>query len=197
MVRYELNSTIHSPGSVVTFIEFSPDGRFVAIGDHSCSLYILDKLAGFHPTISSATHARPTALVWETTTAFYVGLGDGCFFYYQVDLNNKRLVEGAMNKQFRGPFPITAIALDAKSETLVSSLGPGVYAFKRKGTTSMFLSLWSMCNGLTLHKVNFASLQKFRPDFISNVTLECHPRSLSPFAFSPTMCSSSHIVNRI
>src|SRR5258708_7787169 len=70
---YKLNSTVPSPGTSTAFMEFSPNGRFLAIGDRDhCSLHILDRLAGFHATISTATPARPTVLVWETTTAFYV-----------------------------------------------------------------------------------------------------------------------------
>jgi len=102
------------------------------------SLFILDRLAGFHPTISSVTPTEPTALVWETSKAFYVGLGDGRFIYYEIDLRGKRLAEGPMNSLFRGAFPVTAMALSAEAETLVLSVGLEVLAFRRIHATSMF-----------------------------------------------------------
>ena len=83
MVCYKLNSTVSSPGKSITFIEFSPNGRFIAVGDRGLpSLFILDKLTGFHPKISATTPAEPTALVWESSKAFYVGLSNGRFVYY-------------------------------------------------------------------------------------------------------------------
>jgi hypothetical protein len=142
MDRYELNSTVPSPGNSTTFVEFSPNGRFLAVGDRdSSSLYILDKLAGFHPTISTATPAKPTALVWETSKAFYVGLSDGRFVHYQIDLGGRKLVKGATNSVFCGGFPATAIALDVEARTLVMSVGPDVFAFRRIRAMSMFCSL--------------------------------------------------------
>jgi WD40 repeat protein len=78
MVPYQLDFVVPSPGQSISVIEFSPDGRFLAVGDRDSSvLYILDRLAGFHPTISAVTLPKPTALVWETSTAFYVGSSDG------------------------------------------------------------------------------------------------------------------------
>lgn len=136
---YELNFTVSSPGDSTTFIEFSTNGRFLAVGDwNSSSLYFLDKLAGFHPTISVATPAKPTALVWESSKVFYVGLGDGCFIHYRIDLGGNKLVKGAVNSLFHGVFPVTAIALDAESNTLVLSVGPDIFAFRRVRSTSMF-----------------------------------------------------------
>jgi len=93
MNYYELNSTVPSPGNTTVFMEFSPNGRFLAVGDQDrCSLYILDKLAGCHPTISVVTITAPTALVWETQTAFYVGSSDGRFIHYRIDLGGNKLV---------------------------------------------------------------------------------------------------------
>jgi len=137
MACYELNFTVSAPGRSTTFIEFSPNGRFLAVGDQGSFVYILDRLAGFHPTISTATPDKPTALVWETPKVFYVGLSDGCFIHYQVDLGGRKLVKGATNSVFRGVFPITAMALDVESKTLVLSVGPEVFAFRRIRTTSM------------------------------------------------------------
>lgn len=128
MDRYELNFTVPSPRNSTTFVEFSPNGRFLAVGDRdSSSLYILDRLTGFHPTISTATSAKPTALVWETSKALYVGLSDGRFVHYQI--GGDKLVKGVTNSLFHGGFPITAISLDMESRTLVLSVGPDVFAF--------------------------------------------------------------------
>lgn len=139
MVSYELNFTVPSPGKSTTFIEFSPNGRFLAVGDWDVpTLYVLDRLAGFHPTFSAATPAKPTALVWETSKAFYVGLNDGQFIHYQIDLVDSKLVKGVTNSFFHGMFPITAIALDAESKTLALSVGPDVFVFRRNLATGMF-----------------------------------------------------------
>ncbi|KAF9642840.1 hypothetical protein BDM02DRAFT_3132825 [Thelephora ganbajun] len=139
MVHYKLNFTVSSPGNSTVFVEFSPNGRFLAVGDRDLSsLYILDRLTGFHPTISATTPAEPTALVWETSKAFYVGLSDGCFTYYQIDLGGSRLVKGVTNSVFHGVFPVTAMALDTESKTLVLSVGPEVFAFQRIRMTSEF-----------------------------------------------------------
>jgi len=136
MDYYELDFTIPSPESDTKFVEFSPNGRFLAVGDEGFpSFCILDRLAGFYPTISVATLAEPTALVWETSNTLYVGLGDGCFIYYAVDPVGKRLVKGPTNRLFRGGFPVTAISLDAESRTLVLSVGPDVFAFRRVRVT--------------------------------------------------------------
>lgn len=141
MRHYELNFTISSPGGSATFVEFSPNGRFLVVGDQLfSSLYIFDRLAGFHPTISDAIPAEPTALVWENSKEFYVGLSDGRFIHYRVDLGGNSLVQGVANNTFYGGFPVTAIALDAESRTLVLSVGPDVFAFRRIHGTSVFLS---------------------------------------------------------
>lgn len=143
MTHYDLNFTVSSPGNSIMFVEFSPNGRFLAVGDWGfSSLHILDKLAGFHSTISVATPAKPTALVWETSKAFYVGLSDGRFIQYRIDTGGGRLVKGAVNNLFHGVFPATAIALDAESRTLVLSVGPDVFAFRRVRATSMFYYRW-------------------------------------------------------
>jgi len=139
MIHYNLNFTISSPGGSTTFMEFSPNGRFIAVGDQEMSsLFILDRLTGFHPTISSITPTEPTALVWETSKAFYVGLRNGRFIHYEIDLRGNRLVEGPTNSFFHGAFPVTAMALDAEAKTLVLSVGPEVFAFRRIQATGMF-----------------------------------------------------------
>jgi WD40 repeat protein len=140
MNRYELTFTIPSPGTSTAFMEFSPDGRFLAIGGQgSPSLYVFDKLAGFHPKISATTRAVPTALVWETDKTFYVGLSDGDFIHYRVNLKENKLVEGVVNGSLRDEgFAVTAMALDVESKTLVLSVGPGVFAFRRTRKTGKF-----------------------------------------------------------
>lgn len=139
MVHYNLTFTISSPGDTIMFMEFSPNGRFIAVGDRAMSsLFVLDRLAGFHPIISSITPIEPTALVWETSKTFYVGLRDGRFIYYKIDLRGKSLVEGPTNSFFRGAFPVTAMALDAEAKTLVLSMDLEVLAFRRTHTTGMF-----------------------------------------------------------
>ena len=140
MDRYILSFTIPSPGISASFTEFSPNGRFLAVGDRiSSSLFILDRLAGFHPTISTTAPAEPTALVWESSKEFYVGLSDGRFIHYRVDLSGNKLVQGVTNNTFYGGFAITAISLDPEARTLILSVGPDVFAFRRIYATSMFV----------------------------------------------------------
>lgn len=139
MTHYELSFTIPSPGNSTAFIEFSLNGRFLAVGDRELSsLYILDRLAGYHPTISTATPAKPTALVWEASTTFYVGLSNGRFIHYRIDLGGNILVKGAVNSFFHGGFPATVMALDVESRTLAISVGPDVFALRRINETSEF-----------------------------------------------------------
>ena len=139
MARYELGFTVTTTGSYTTFIKFSPCGRFLAVGDQDySSLEILDKRTGFHSILSAIMPAKPTALVWETSKTFFVGLSDGRFLHYQIDLGGEKLVEGVMNHLFREASPITAMALDAESKTLVLSVGPSVFAFRRVCGTSTF-----------------------------------------------------------
>lgn len=142
MASYELNYTVPSPGGYTTFIEFSPNGRFLVVGDRDfSSLYLLDRFTGFRPTLSAVTPREPTAVVWETSGAFYVGLADGRFTHYQIGLRGEGLTEGLTNRFFHGVYPalpITAMALDVESKTLVLSVGPEVFAFRRIGATSTF-----------------------------------------------------------
>ena len=136
---YELHSTIPSPGASTAFLEFSPNGRFLAVGDRALPLlYILDSLSGFHPIISGVMPAKPTVLVWENSKEFYVGLDDGRFVHYQISQGGKELVKGVVNNNFYGRFPATAIALDVESKTLVLSVGPGIFVFRRTCAKSTF-----------------------------------------------------------
>jgi hypothetical protein len=198
MAYYELNFTVSSPGESAAFMEFSPNGRFLAVGDQdSSSLYLLDRLAGFHPTIASVTPAQPTALVWETSKAFYVGLSDGWFVHYRVDPGGKKLVEGAMNSLFYGKFPTTAIALDAESRTLVLSVGPDVFAFRRI-RASTFYPPTNQSSRLTLLKVNSASLPTFRAASASKESPEVQPpRFQDLFVLPSTTRLSSPFAVRI
>lgn len=82
MANYELTFAIPFPGKSIAFMEFSPNGRFLAVGDATPSfLFVLDRLAGFHPIVSAATPAEPTALVWESSKTFYVGTNDVRFIH--------------------------------------------------------------------------------------------------------------------
>lgn len=137
MSQYELDSVVSSPVGPTTFLDFSSNGRFLVVGGQDpTSLHVLDRLAGFHPMVSFVTPAEPTALVWETPKTFYAGFRDGRFVHYRIDLGENRLVAGATNNFFHGSFPITAMALDAESETLVLSVGPEIFMFRRILATS-------------------------------------------------------------
>lgn len=194
MVYYKLNFTVPSPGNSPTFAEFSPNGRFLVVGDSS-SLFLLDKLAGFHPGISTTTPVKPTSLVWETSKAFYVGLGNGDFIHYQIDVGRKKLVKGTVNSFFHGVFPVTAIALDAESKTLVLSVGPDVFAFRRTRATSTFLSLmnWGI---LTLSiQANSTLSPTYQAASILKATQAFRLLHFQDqFALPPTIPSSLHFV---
>ena len=198
MDRYELNFAVHSPGSSTIFVEFSPNGRFLAVGDwDSSSLYILDRLAGFHPSISATMPAKPTALVWETSKTLYVGLNDGRFIHYRIDLGSTKLVKGATNSFFHGGFPVTAVALDMESRTLVLSVGPDVFAFRRVRATSKFRSLMSRGGKLTRVEVNSTSPAISQAVSILKETPAIRlPRSQDLFVSPPTMCSLSRFVGK-
>ena len=193
---YELTFTISSPGKSIVFMEFSPNGRFLAVGDQeSSSLYILDRLAGFHPKVSTVTPAKSTALVWESSRAFYVGLSDGRFVHYKIDLGGNRLVKGAVNSLFYGGFPTTAIALDVESKTLALSVGPDVFVLRRIRATSEFYSLTNRNGRLTWLEANSASSPTSRTASTSKETPEAQlPRFRDLFVSPLTILSSSRFV---
>ena len=144
-------------------MEFSPNGRFLAVGYQDlCSFYILDRLAGLHPIISAVTPTEPTALVWENSKELYVGFNDGRFIHYRIDLRGNKLVEGAMNNTFHGGLPATAIALDVESRTLILSVGPEVFAFRRIWATGVFYLPTNRGSALILIKPNSFSLATFQ-----------------------------------
>lgn len=179
MANYTLDFTTSSPGKSITLMEFSPDGRFLAVGDRDPSfLFILDRLTGFNPTVSAATPTEPTALVWESSKAFYAGTNDGRFIHYRVDLGEERLVRGVVNSLFRGKFPITAIALDAESKMLVFAVGPDIFASRRIRATSRFHSPLVPYNKLTLRARDEFCLVA-RVSALSNFTKD--PGNASPF----------------
>ena len=196
MVHYELNFTIRSPCEATTFMEFCPTGRFLAVGDKNSSLYILDKFAGFYPIASSTTLGEPTALVWETSNAFYLGLNNGVFIHYRINLEEKKLVKGVVNSLFHGAFPVTAIALDADSKTLVLSVGPGVFAFRRFRGTGMSLSM-NRGHRLTTLKVTSILWPTSRAVSISKRTPESQLPRFQDRSVSPrtTHSSSCFVVN--
>jgi len=200
MTCYKLNFTVSAPGRSTTFVEFSPNGRFLAVGDRdSSTLYILDRLTGFHPTISTITSAKPTALVWETSKAFYVGLSDGHFISYQIDLRGKKLVKGVVNGVFHKASPITAIALDVESKTLVLSVGQEVLAFRRiRATSTFYLPINRNGSKLMWLEVNSALSPISQAASIFKATAESQlPHSQDPSVLLPTTHSSSHFVVRI
>ena len=197
MVHYELNFTVSSPGECTTFMEFSPNGRFLAVGDgDSSSLSILDRLAGFHRTISATTPTKPTALVWETSKTFYVGLSDGRFIHYQ--LAGNKIVKGTINNLFYGGFPATAIALDAESKTLVLSVGPDIFAFRRiRATGALYLPI-DLNSKFMLPEANSISSRTSQAASISKETLETPLlRFQGLFVLPLTTGLSSHFVARI
>lgn len=200
MNRYELNFIIPSPGDSVTLAEFSPNGQFLAVGDQDLtSLYILDKLTGFHPKVSAITLGQPTALVWETDETFYVGLNDGYFIHYRINFKRDILVEGAMNGYLRREgFPITSMALDAGSTTLVVSVGPAVFAFRRIRATSRFLLSINHDGKLMQLEANSDSSPISQLTSASGRIRE-PPRFhfQDPFHLPQTMCSSSHSADNI
>lgn len=197
MDRYELDFTVPSPRNFTTFMEFSPNGRFLAVGDRDSSLHILDRLTRFHPAISATTPTKPTALVWETSKSLYVGFSDGRFTYYQIDLGGNRLVKGSTNGFFYGQFPTTAMALDVESRTLVLSVGPDVFAFRRIRTTGKLHSFTHQARKLTLVETNSASSAIYRVVSISKETPETLPLHFrDPFVLPPTTPSSLHFVGK-
>ena len=160
-------------------------------------MYVLDRLVGFHQTISAATPAKPTALVWETVTAFYVGLADGRFTQYRIDLRENKLVKGAVNNFFCGVFPATAIALDVESKTLVLSVGPDVFAFRRIRATSKLRLLVNQDSTLTWLEMNSASSPTSRAVSASKEIPEVQrPHSQDLFVSPPTTLSSSRFADK-
>ena len=192
MACYEQTFTVDSPAEFTSFMEFSPSGQFLAVGDRdSASLYILDELAGFHPIISDATPETPTALVWETSSTLYVGLTNGRFVHYQIDLGGNKLVKGTVNDRFRGPFPVTAIALDAESKTLVISVGPEVFALRRIRATSASYLLTDWSGKLTPLEVDSNSSPISQAASTSKETLGSHLLRSQGLFVSPAITLSS------
>ena len=167
MANYELNSTVPSPGGYTSFIEFSPNGRFLGVGDcdHS-SVCVLDRRSGFHQTLSAVVPAEPTALAWESSEAFYVGLSNGTFIRYKIKICRgvEMLERCLVNNLFYGTLPVTAMGLDEDSKTLVLSVGPGIFALRRVNATSTFHLRIPMGtnSSLTQFKMIFAPSATYR-----------------------------------
>ena len=136
MNGYSLQYTILFPGTSVGFMEFSPSGRFLLVGDgRRDRLYVLDRVAGFRPMIETDTISSPTSLTFESSSSFFVGLDDGRFVEYKVDLRSKYLVKGWTNDALQGSLPVTAMSLNATARILALAVGPGVFVFNRVART--------------------------------------------------------------
>ena len=136
MEKYNLQHSLPLPGTSVGLMEFSPNGRFLIVGDRRRDrLYALDRVTGFRPTIEAGTISSPTSLTFESSSSFFVGLGDGRFVEYKVDLRSKHLIKGWTNDALHGSLPVTAMTLDATNRILVLAVGPGVFVFNRVSRT--------------------------------------------------------------
>ena len=132
MNEYRLQSTHLCPGDSISLIELSLDSRLLIIGDRRMArLKILDRLTGFRPVIKTLTPSQPTSLTFEGPTSFLVGLDDGRFARYLIDLRSKRLVHQWTNDSLRGMDSITAIALDTTARILALAVGSNVLLFSR------------------------------------------------------------------
>jgi WD40 repeat protein len=136
MNEYHLRYTLQSLEGPMNVMEFSPDGKFLIVGEgQPARLRVFDRLAGFCPAIEADTISQPTSLAFESSTTFLAGLDDGRFVEYSIDLKSKRLVKGRTNSVLRGPSLVSALALDEKSQTLALAVGPSVFVFRRVSGT--------------------------------------------------------------
>lgn len=141
MNEYLLQHTLQSLGGSVSVVEFSPNGRFLIVGEgQPARLQVLDRLAGFCPTIEADTISQPTSFVFESSATFLAGLDDGRFVVYSIDLRSKRLIKGWTNNVLRGPSSVAAIALNETSQILALAVGPSVFVFRRISETGETLS---------------------------------------------------------
>lgn len=132
MNGYHLQYTIQSLRGSVDAMEFSPSGRFLVVGDgNPARLRVLDRLTRFCPTMEAEAISQPTSFAFENSSTFLVGLDDGRFSKYTIDLRSKRLVIGWTNSGPRGPSPVTAMALNKTGQTLALVAGPNVLVFIR------------------------------------------------------------------
>lgn len=133
-------------------MEFSPNGRFLIVGDGTRDrLYVLDRVTGFRPVIETGTISSPTSLTFESSTSFFVGLSDGRFVEYKVDLRSKYLVKGWTNDALHGGFPVTAMTLDATVRVLALAVGPGVFVFNRVARTGAWILFCWVSGGNSAH----------------------------------------------
>lgn len=141
MNGYELQYTLQSVGESATFMEFSPDGRFLVIGGREpARLRVFDRWDGFLLAVEADTASYPTSLTFESSATFLVGFNDGRFVEYTIDLGSKRLVKGWTNNTLRGASCVTAIALDETSQILTLAQGPSVLVFSRISKTGAMFS---------------------------------------------------------
>lgn len=112
MSQYKIDFVVPSPVGCTTLLDFSANGRLLAVGGQDpTSLTILEELSGFHSIAHSITPTELMALVWEMSKTFYARFRDGRFVFYRIDFDENRLVVGATNNFFHGSFPITTMAV--------------------------------------------------------------------------------------
>jgi hypothetical protein len=195
MTLYEAEFTVPAPGDYTTYLEFSPNGRFLAVGESMDppSVSLLDGQVGFGRKISTITQGIPTAHVWESSGSFFVGFGNGRITNYRIDSKEENLVKGITTHPFRGVFPvfpITAMALNANSETLAVAMGPDIFAFRRINAKSKLLSSTNQGFGLTFLKAIFVLSPEYPVGFILQMISGGRTlRSREPFALVPEICS--------
>jgi len=199
MNRYNLQYTIHFPGTSVGFMEFSPNGRFLIVGDgRRDRLYVLDRVTGFRPLVETGTISSPTSLAFENSTSFFVGLSDGRFVEYRVDLRSKYLVKGWTNDALHGSLPATAMTLDATARILALAVGPGVFVFNRVARTGAWMFFgWDIGWKLNPLQVNSSLQQMFPASSTSKGSpVTILPPSHSTCAFLRTLSSLSPFVGK-
>lgn len=139
MSEYGLQHTLPCPGDSVRFMEFSPNGRFLIMaGWGQGRLHVLDRLAGFSSAVETSTISPSTSLTFESSSSFLVGLEDGRFVEYKIDLRSRHLVKGWTNDSLHGNLSVAAIALDATARILALAVGHDVFVFHRAARTGAY-----------------------------------------------------------
>jgi hypothetical protein len=95
-------------------------------------------MSGFRLVIETWTASQPASLAFESSTSFLVGLDDGRFARYRIDLGSGRATHQWTNDTPRGTSPVTAIALDTTTRVLALAVGSDILVFNRFTTTGGF-----------------------------------------------------------